>query len=147
MKQEISSTLEAALSGYLGFFETTSGLGAALFGATTFIVLRALGLIRDKDLPKIMHLGLLLTAGVCAIAMIMISFIAQNVALSFNVELLLPKAFPGCNFPVDLSPTTFFVDCHRPLLRLLVWIDLAVAFLGLSSIALWFILQLRSLRT
>ncbi len=145
MEAEISDALSAALDGYLRFFDTTTALGGALFGASVFLIIRAVGLIRDQDVAKIRNRGLIVTTGLCALAMIVLGFVAQNVALSFNVEILRSEPFGGCEFPIDKSPTTFFMECHRTYLRTLVWLDLLASMVGVIAIGIWFVLQSRSI--
>ena len=145
MNSEISDALSAALEGYLRFFDTTTALGGALFGAAVFLIIRAVGIIKDKDVAQIQNRSLIVATGLSALIMIVLGFIAQNVALSFNVEVLRVEPFGGCEFPDDMSPTTFFMECHRKYLRTLVWIDLIASFVGIFSIGFWFVLQSRSL--
>lgn len=145
MKTDISEALKAALEGYLRFFETTTALGGALFGASVFLIIRAVGLINDQDVAQIRNRGLIVVTGVCALIMIVLGFIAQNVALSFNVEILRAEPFGGCDFPIDRLPTTFFMECHRFDLRKLVWLDLLASFVGIAAIGIWFVLQSRSI--
>ncbi len=140
-----NEVLDAALAGYLRFFDTTTALGGALFGAMIFLVVRAVGLVRDDDVSQTGNTRLLVVTGLCAILMIVLGFVAQNVVLSFSVELLRDKPFGGCSFPEDNSPATFFMDCHRKTLRVLVWLDLLASFIGVFCIGLWFILQSRRL--
>ncbi|WP_170419263.1 hypothetical protein [Ruegeria atlantica] len=145
MNSDITDALSAALEGYLRFFDTTTALGGALFGASVFLIIRAVGIIKDKDVAQIQNRGLILITGLSALVMIVLGFIAQNVALSFNVEIMRVEPFGGCVFPDDLSPTTFFMECHRKYLRTLVWIDLIASSTGILSIGSWFVLQSRSL--
>lgn len=145
MEAEISDALSAALAGYLRFFDTTTALGGAFFGASVFLIIRAVGLIRDDDVAQIRNRGLIVMTGLCALVMVVLGFVAQNVALSFNVEILRAEPFGGCEFPADRSPTTFFMECHRTYLRTLVWLDLLASMVGVISIGLWFVLQSRSI--
>lgn len=143
MHQEISDVLSASISGYLRFFETSAALGSALFGVAVFLIIRAIGIIRDEDVAEITHIRLIVTSGMCALVMIIVGFIAQNVALSFNIELLSGEAHGGCQLPDDKLPATFFMECHRKVFRGLVWINLLAAFLGIASIGSWFVNQSR----
>ena len=145
MDSELSDALAAALDGYLRFFDTTTALGGALFGASVFLIIRAVGLIRDEDVAQIRNHGLIVTTGLCALVMIILGFVAQNVALSFNVEILRSEPFGGCEFPSDKSPTTFFMECHRTYLRTLVWLDLLASMVGVVTIGTWFVFQSRSI--
>ena len=93
MNSEISDALSAALEGYLRFFDTTTALGGALFGAAVFLIIRAVGIIKDKDVAQIQNRSLIVATGLSALIMIILGFIAQNVALSFNVEVLRVEPF------------------------------------------------------
>lgn len=145
MGQDVPQALQAAIEGYLGFFEMGSTLGSALFGATLFLLIRALGLVQDRDIARLIGLRLILLAGLCGLGLIVLGFLAHNVALSFFVELMQPTAFSGCEFPADRSPVSFFNQCHRLALRSLVWAASGIMALGIGAIGTWFILQSRSL--
>lgn len=95
MKSELSDTLQAALEGYLRFFETTSSLGGAIFGAAIFLIVRAFGLVSDDGIAKIANVKLILAAGISGLAMVVAGFVAQNVSLNFSVELLRTTPFSG----------------------------------------------------
>ena len=146
MKTDISDVLAAAIDGYLRFFDTSTTLASAMFGASLFLIVRAVGLVQDSKIGQIAGTRLITTAGLCALVVIVTGFLAQNVALSFYVEMLLPAPFGDCTFPADREPARFFLDCHRVILRSLVWVNLVFSLIAVACLGLWFILQSRSVR-
>lgn len=148
MNSSYPDALKATIDGYLRFFETTGAFGALLFAAASFLLLRRFGLIRDDSLlASFPRTSLIVVVGTCAIVVIFVGFIAQNVTLSFHYELLKGEAYAGCNIPSDARPDTFFLECHRETLRNLVWISLSTTLIGVLALSVWLGLLLRRPRT
>lgn len=143
MDHTLSDALAGAIASYLRFFESTSALGGALFGAALFLIARTVGFVSDDRIRPIERPVLVVWAGFLGLGLIACGFIAQNVATAFHVELLRPAAWEGCVFPADRKPETFFMECHRPTLVWLVIVDLIAAALACGCMAWWFVLQSR----
>lgn len=146
MKQTISDALAGAIEGYLRFFEATSTLGGALFGVSLFLVVRAIGLVKDEDLAQIGSVSWIVTAGMCGVVVVALGIVAQNTVLSFSVELLLEKASTACAFPDTREPVDFFVNCHRKFLWWLVVLNIGAIVVGLGALMGWFYKQSKRLK-
>lgn len=146
MQQELSDALKYSIESYLSFFDSSASLGIAMFGACLFVVVRAVGLILDKEFAKVNHLYLIAVSAVCALIMILTGYLAHNAVLAFSTEVMMGETFGHCVPPADSSPTTFFRECHRYFLRLYAQINVVASILGIVSIGVWFLLQTRRIR-
>lgn len=138
---DIPDALDALIGGYVGFFETMTALGGALFAANLFLVVRAVGLIRDEGLANVKRRWLVAISGVAALGLILVAFFAQNIILSFHVELVTGAPLADCAAALSDGPVAFFKTCHRAYLKLMTKIALGLGVVSLGSIAIWFLLQ------
>jgi hypothetical protein len=138
MDSSISDALQAALDAYKDHFEMMSSLGAALFGAAIFIVSRTMGMITDDNFFRPKASWLILISASCGLGVILLGYISNNTLANFHVDIL--RDGPTiCAFPTDSSPTTFFMDCYRGILKILVQASLGLSFVGLVSMLAWVI--------
>lgn len=142
MASDISDVLDATIAGYLGFFENMATFGGAVFGATLFLVVRHVGIIRDDDLAPLKRGWVVMAAGLFGLATIALNFVAQNFVLAFHTEMLLGRALDdACYKPFDPNPLTHFRDCYRTDLRNLVRTDLVFGGFAMLLTVTWFVGQ------
>jgi hypothetical protein len=139
----MSGILQAVTDGYLRYFQTTAAFGALLFGATFFLMLRGMRLVNDNDFVTVKNLWLVTLAGLFSVAVILTGFIAQNTLLAFHTEFLRGESFATSLCAIRDDVTTFFLECYRQDMRVLVWINLGSIGGALLSLAAWFFFQIR----
>jgi len=136
MGGELTEALEAAIGAYNSHFQMMSSFGAALFGASVFIVSRSVGIIRDENFVAGQANWLVFVTAVMSLFVILFGYVAHNAIANFHVDLL--RTSPSfCAFPTDAMPETFFMECYRDILKRLVQLALLFSTFGILSLLAW----------
>lgn len=137
-QQDFPDALEKLIEAYLRYFTLIGSFGGLLFTASAFLIVREMGIIKEKGFRGIEKPGLIAFTGFCGMALVLIRFLSEGTTLTFFLEASRGAAYAGCDLNADTDVTTFFDTCHRAILLQYVRISAIIMLSAIAAVAWWF---------